>query len=240
MNHIDMMKQALEALQNSAVVPSMFTTWAKYQAALEHKTQTISDLRTAIEQAKKQEPVAWRVKLEIKLKDGSMNVRYQLRNEKLSAYDEPLYTTPPTYDQGWKDGYKHGAWANTAANVQEPPPECETEAEKRAYAFGWWRALEANRAAPVQEPVTWRNAAIRVGEDLCSVGPFGYYDMTAEQWLDWALSVVTVHAPSAAQRQWVGLTEEDIKEIWLKEETTYGALKMIEAKLREKNTGERT
>jgi hypothetical protein len=47
------------------------------------------------------------------------------------------------------------------------------------------------------EPVTWRNAAIRVGEDLCSVGPFGYYDMTAEQWLDWALSVVTVHAPPA-------------------------------------------
>ena len=46
-----------------------------------------------------------------------------------------------------------------------------------------------------QEPVAWRNAAIRVGEDLCSVGPFGYYDMTAQQWLDWALSVVTVHAP---------------------------------------------
>jgi uncharacterized protein YqcC (DUF446 family) len=50
-----------------------------------------------------------------------------------------------------------------------------------------------------QEPVAWRNAAIRVGEDLCSVGPFSYYDMTAEQWLDWALSVVTVHAPPAAQ-----------------------------------------
>ena len=46
-----------------------------------------------------------------------------------------------------------------------------------------------------QELVSWRNAAIRVGEDLCSVGPFGYYDMTAKQWLDWALSVVTVHAP---------------------------------------------
>jgi hypothetical protein len=50
-------------------------------------------------------------------------------------------------------------------------------------------------AQPEQEPVAWRNAALRVGEDLCSVGPFGYYDMTAEQWLDWALSVVTVHAP---------------------------------------------
>ena len=58
------------------------------------------------------------------------------------------------------------------------------------------RALEAYCDEQEQgEPVAWRNAAIRVGEDLCSVGPFGYYDMTAEQWLDWALSVVTVHLP---------------------------------------------
>jgi len=42
-------------------------------------------------------------------------------------------------------------------------------------------------AAPVQEPVAWKNAAIRLGEELSSVGPDGYYDMTAEQWLDWAL-----------------------------------------------------
>jgi hypothetical protein len=33
---------------------------------------------------------------------------------------EALYITPPAYDQGWKDGYKHGAWASTAAPVQEP------------------------------------------------------------------------------------------------------------------------
>ena len=86
---------------------------------------------------------------------------------------------------------------------------------------------------PVAEPVTWRNAAIRVGEDLCSVGPFGYYDMTAEQWLDWALSVVTVHAPPAAQRQWVGLTDEEIAKL-----DCYDHLKFaraIEAKLKEKN-----
>ena len=42
-----------------------------------------------------QEPVAWRVKVETKLRDGSVDVGYQLRNEKLSVYDEPLYTTPP-------------------------------------------------------------------------------------------------------------------------------------------------
>ena len=86
-----------------------------------------------------------------------------------------------------------------------------------------------------QDPVAWRNAAIRVGEDLSSVGPDGYYDMTAQQWLDWALSVVTVHAPppqrteqepagwevgvvdgvvtrrlAPPQRTWVGLTDEDV------------------------------
>jgi hypothetical protein len=27
----------------------------------------------------------------------------------------------------------------------EPPPECQTEAEKTAFAFGWWKALEVNR-----------------------------------------------------------------------------------------------
>ena len=67
-------------------------------------------------------------------------------------------------------------------------------------------------AQPEQEPVTWRNAAIRVGEDLCSVGPFGYYDMTAQQWLDWALSVVTVHTqPQPTQ---VKLTDDEIWKFW--------------------------
>lgn len=65
------------------------------------------------------------------------------------------------------------------------------------------------------EPVAWRNAAIRVGEDLCSVGPHGYYDMTAEQWLDWALSVVTVHLPPQ-QRTWVGLTPLNIEDEYVR------------------------
>jgi len=38
-----------------------------------------------------------------------------------------------------------------------------------------------------QEPVAWKNAAIRLGEELSSVGPNGYYDMSAEQWLEWAM-----------------------------------------------------
>ena len=88
--------------------------------------------------------------------------------------------------------------------------------------------------AQQQEPVAWRNAALRVGEDLCSVGPFGYYDMTAEQWLDWALSVVTVHAPPAS-KPWVGLTEGEANKIY-KDGSTFGEMmRMVEAKLKEKN-----
>lgn len=107
-------------------------------------------------------------------------------------------------------------------------------------------AIRKALAQPEQEPVAWRNAAIRVGEDLCSVGPFGYYDMTAKQWLDWALSVVTVHAPPP-QRQWVGLTDEERDhleglhlyaarnqvEAWI--EGVPAFIDAIEAKLREKN-----
>ena len=35
--------------------------------------------------------------------------------------------------------------AQAAGSVPAPPPECETEAEKRAFAFGWFKALESER-----------------------------------------------------------------------------------------------
>jgi hypothetical protein len=91
---------------------------------------------------------------------------------------------------------------------------------------------------PEQELVAWRNAAIRVGEDLCSVGPFGYYDMTAKQWLDWALSVVTIHAPPP-QRTWFGLTDEERESFWKADQMTQKEwdelFTAIEAKLKQKN-----
>lgn len=34
--------------------------------------------------------------------------------------------------------------------------------------------------------VDWRNAALRLGEDLAPDGPSGYYAFTPEQWLEWA------------------------------------------------------
>jgi len=85
-----------------------------------------------------------------------------------------------------------------------------------AYHEEEYYALEALRQAieqaEKQEPVAWRSAAIRLGEELSSVGCDNYYNLTAEQWLDWALaqeprgknSLPTPH------KEWVGLTDEEI------------------------------
>lgn len=35
--------------------------------------------------------------------------------------------------------------------LQAAPPECKTEAEKTAYAFGWYKALESVRGQPVAQ-----------------------------------------------------------------------------------------
>ena len=40
---------------------------------------------------------------------------------------------------------KYFAQAADSVTAPAPPPECETEAEKRAFAFGWFKALESER-----------------------------------------------------------------------------------------------
>jgi hypothetical protein len=117
---IEAMKQALEALE-------MLAKWEHPASNITTKTGRIyphrvavdaaDTLRTAIEQAEKQGPVAWGMPRS----DGLiLDIIAPEEHESYEGeYTIPLYTTPPTYEQGWKDGYKHGAWANTAAPVQE-------------------------------------------------------------------------------------------------------------------------
>jgi hypothetical protein len=98
------------------------------------------------------------------------------------------------------------------------------------------------RSVVKDEPVAWRDAAIRLGEELSSVGPDGYYDMDAKEWLDWAIEQNPRGKHSLPQRTWVGLTDEEIGDalsVWeLTEEwpTFAYAARAIEAKLKEKNT----
>jgi hypothetical protein len=62
------------------------------------------------------------------------------------------------------------------------------------------------------EPVAWRDAAIRLGEELSSVGPDSYYDMNAKEWLDWAMKQKPRGEHSLPQRTWVKLTDEQFLE----------------------------
>ena len=48
------------------------------------------------------------------------------------------------------------------AEQPAPPPECKTDAEKTAFAFGWWKALEENRKQTAQQQAT--------PEDLAKLG----------------------------------------------------------------------
>jgi hypothetical protein len=112
---------------------------------------------------------------------------------------------------------------------------------------------QAIAEAEKQEPVAWRNAAIRIGEELSSVGPNGYYDMTAQQWIDWAMEQEPKGKNSLTQQEacakckeweavcnqhlrhikkikkqhtWVGLTDEEQQEIydaWVRKNDGWGS-----------------
>jgi hypothetical protein len=51
-----------------------------------------------------------------------------------------------------------------------PPPECQTDAEKTAFAFGWWKALEAHRLEQRTwvDATTWRGLTDEEMNDIWS------------------------------------------------------------------------
>jgi hypothetical protein len=93
-----------------------------------------------------------------------------------------LYTTPPQ---------------------PEPPPECQTEAEKTAFAFGWFKAMEAQRLAqPEQEPVAWKED----DEVQCPV--------CKDKGFPWPkCGHITYIERTPPQRTWVGLTRAECLQI---------------------------
>jgi hypothetical protein len=243
---IEALKLALEALEEAHPKP--------YNESVISHVEAITALRTAIEQAEKQEPVAWAVFEGWNAHDLYLPQEYD-EALKMAGYKgdhaevKPLYTTPPAalvqpvqpvqpepkhYRHTWgQDGERcvvcgDKDWMGTsckkisapAAPVQEPVayvvwgennvPALTFSKPADTYVFDalYYTAPPAAQPAPVQEPVAWKNAAIRLGEELSSVGPDGYYDMTAEQWLDWALEQQprgknSLTTPPAAQRQCV-------------------------------------
>ena len=95
----------------------------------------------------------------------------------------------------------------------------------------WYTIDELNAWADKYQNEQWHKAATMLGEKLASVGPVGYYEMDAKEWLDWAMSTVQT-------RTWVGLTDDEFNELYDKyvPESCYALLiEKVEAKLKERN-----
>ena len=76
----------------------------------------------------------------------------------------------------------------------------------------WYTIDELNEWADKYQNQEWRNAAIRLGEELASVGPDGYYNMETKDWLNWAMENVKPSQSKQEQdepKEWIGLTDAE-------------------------------
>ena len=65
---------------------------------------------------------------------------------RLSAYLEQFGSAEMHASPMFWSAYDTLCDAVAAAEAAPPaPPECQTEGEKRAYAFGWWQGVESAR-----------------------------------------------------------------------------------------------
>lgn len=99
----------------------------------------------------------------------------------------------------------------------------------------WYTIDEMNAWADKYQNEQWHKAAIRLGEELSSVGPVGYYEMDARQWLNWAMEQSPRGKNSLPQRTWVGLNEQDFSAINQSCLTKLQAATSAESILKEKN-----
>ena len=96
----------------------------------------------------------------------------------------------------------------TCGLVREKPAQPEQTNTRPYYTID-----ELNAWADEKEKQAWRNAAIRIGEELSSVGPDGYYDMNAWQWLDWAMENVKKAQPEQEPVAW-GVFEGNLHDMF--------------------------
>ncbi len=234
---IEAMKQALEALEMG-----LGQVDGDYDTAIQKAIGAVTALRIAIAEAEKQEPVAQDIQEKCRIevvpaKGGLLPAAPAAPVQDDLAYREAVSLATWLFKKHFA-GEEHYASGRV---VWEP---CDTTAGVISQIDNMVCGL-VQPAAPVQES-NWKNAAIRLGEELSSVGPDGYYDMTAEQWLDWSMDQQPRGKNSlpATQRQWVSLTDEEIMEVngihddpeeWPE---VISEARAIEQRLKEKNTGE--
>ena len=142
---------------------------------------------------------------------------YDKRMSAIESIKEAL-KTKNEYERGFIDGMQK---------------QMQSSVDKAVNAMGntrpWYTIDELNAWADKYQNEQWHKAAIRLGEELASVGPVGYYEMDAKEWLDWAMSTVQT-------RTWVGLTNEDMKDERTHNFDFIHGARWAENKLKERNT----
>jgi len=192
MNHIETLKQALEALTAS------WSTEQEMWKVHEMHMNAITALRTAIEQMEKQEPFGY-------------------------VYEE--FCLPECAVQQ--------SWVEERFSVIKPHKSNDIRNVTPVYTH----PSPAAQPAPVQEPLEYWNAVegwVKIDEvrqHFDSVGCGTIYKNAGED---------RVPLYTAAQRQWVGLTDEEIDKLfgdgpYVQAMLLRDVARAIEAKLREKN-----
>ena len=147
----------------------------------------------------------------------------------------------PSFDE---DAVNEAITAIKEALAQpEPPPECKTEEEKTAFAFGWWKALETQRMAQpdyraVKTYHEGKPVYVSQPEQEPSITKTGCGILTLH--LGWDdLPDGTKFYTAPPKRPWVGLTDKEKQNIYqsmMWGPSIYGYADAIEAKLKELNT----
>jgi hypothetical protein len=107
-------------------------------------------------------------------------------NVRLGLYEhgEPVAVTKTWFEDG-KVVTQHLA----AKDIYKEPEQISTRP--------WFTIDELSEWIDKYQNQEWRNAAIMLGEKLSSVGPVGYYNMEAKDWLDWAM--LNIQSPQPKQ-----------------------------------------
>jgi hypothetical protein len=211
---IDVLKQALEALQKIYIAPEHEEYIRVWWPACE---QAITSLRQAIAEAEKQEPVAM-------VQDLDEVLRHRLVYEQGFDWKDPLYASPQPPQQAPVKlpccGYYN------AEAVKWNPYNQVVQCHNCGQIYTFPQPTQ-------QEPVAWR--AVNFSHDN-DVYPWAYRDFDDPFFpLDAGQPLYT----SPQHRQWVGLTDEEIWNVLQfrgYNTDTIEIAKAIEAKLKEKNT----
>ena len=122
-----------------------------------------------------------------------MGIRYKRMEDPKSPVEEAYKRVygfyPETYEDSWssfQDGYI---------------------ASQKDYKVGEYQPTS-------QEPEEnkWKTVALRFGETLSSIGPCGYYEMTADEWLEWANDTYEKNADELLPLVKRGIRKNEVKE----------------------------